>query len=194
MQVQRPQALTAGDSDGGIVERGAHRADDVTQRELPRIEHDDDVAGGAPQRCRDGIPRAERPGRPDDLIAGTLDDQPAFGDDQHLGASRAVLCQCRQRRFRLLALVPQHDHDGGLAAIRLVQQRGHGVHRPVERLALLDDIRRPDRRQLEGRARVGHLPAGRLEARLERISRDPVMLGPGRGALLGERHDFGRCC
>jgi hypothetical protein len=194
VQVQRPQALAAHDSDAGIVKRGAHRADDVPERELPRIEHDDDAAGGSPQRCRDGITGAERRRRADDLVTGTLHDQPALRDDQHLGVSRAVLCQCRQRRLRFLAPVPQHDHDGGLAAIRLVQQRGHGLHRPMERLALLDEVRRPDRRQLEGCARVGHLPACRLDARLEPISRDPVVLGAGRGTLLGELHDVGWCC
>jgi hypothetical protein len=191
VQVQRNEAPAAGDGDGGIIQRRAQRADDVGHGQLLRIEHDDDAAGRPSQRGRDGITRAERADRTDDLVDGSVRGRSTFGHDQHLRVRGAVCSQRRQHRPWIGSGVGD-DHDGGRAAGRLVEARGHGVHRAVVDRALLDDIGGPAGLEVEGRAGIGDLPAGRFDARLERVGCDPVLPRPCRGAFLGQRDDVWR--
>lgn len=187
MQVGRDQAF--GTDDGHVrIPQGLHeRRHDVAVWQPTCLQHDHDRTSAAAQAGLQGVAGSERLDGTHDLVGEAGHGERLSGDDDDLSALRPR-CSQRVEGAAGVGHVGQHD-DAGVEAGRLIESRGHGLHRSVEGLALGHEVGRARREEVVGRAHVDDAPASLLDAGLELVSASPVALGSGVGALIGERHD-----
>lgn len=192
MEVARDEPIGADHGDAGITQGRHQRPDDVTGRQPPRVEHDDDRAGGTSEAGLQRVAGAERLHRRHELVVRPADRDRTGRHDQHLQAIGSVGLQRIQRGPDPRDRIRDDDH-AGLGGRVFLEPGGHRCDCAVPCLPTVEQVRRQGWSKRECGAVIDHQPTGCLDTGLERVRARPIALEACERSLLREGHDLGWC-